>query len=91
MFYTVHDVASMLKVHPETIKREVNRKKLNCFKVGTELRFTQQQIDEYSNTISNAKSLREVELEKTISELKAELDKKEKLINLIKDEVLRVS
>jgi hypothetical protein len=81
----------MFKVNPATIKREVARGKLNCFKVGTELRFSQAHIDQYSNSINGTKSEREIKLEKTIGELKAKLQERDKCMDLIKNELLKIT
>lgn len=90
-YYTVDELAKMFEVHPETIKREVRRNKLLCFKVGTELRFTQEHIDSYTNILNQGKTTREIELEEEIEFLKRQLAEKEGFINKIKAELLRLT
>lgn len=90
-YYTTKELAELFQVHPETIKREVQRRNLQCFKVGTELRFSQEQVDEYTNVMNQGKTTREIELEKENAELRETLFKKESAINSIKNEVLKCS
>lgn len=90
-YYKVKDLAEMFDVHPETIKREVARNKLQFFKVGTDLRFTQQHVDEYTNVICFGKTTREIELEEEITRLKEELVKKDEFLNLIKTELIKLT
>ena len=44
---SVSDAAKELGVHPSTVRREVRRGKLNHYRVGNRIRFTQEQIIEY--------------------------------------------
>lgn len=89
-YYTVNDLAEQFRVHPETIKREVSRNNLECFKVGKELRFTQEHVDRYTNVKSFGKTTREIELEQELLALKHILEQKEKFINIIKNEVIKL-
>jgi len=89
--YTVTELAEELKVHPETIKREVNRNKLRHFKVGTELRFKQEHVDEYTNVLRYGKTTKEIELEKEIEELKLLIDEKDNFINVVRTELLKMN
>ncbi|WP_040209820.1 helix-turn-helix domain-containing protein [Clostridium polynesiense] len=90
-YYTVNELAEQLKVHPETIKREIYRNNLRAFKVGSELRFTQESVDDYTNALNRGKTTREIELEDQIVQLKKALSEKEKFIELIKLELLKIS
>jgi excisionase family DNA binding protein len=51
---TVGEVAAYLKIHPMTIYRLVRRKEMPCFRVGSELRFTKVDIDEWIKERENA-------------------------------------
>jgi excisionase family DNA binding protein len=44
---TVSEVAAYLKVHPMTVYRLVRSNVLPCFRVGSELRFSKADIDEW--------------------------------------------
>lgn len=90
-YYTVAELAEQLQVHPTTIKREVSRNNLGHFKVGTEIRFTQEHVDQYTNVMQFGKTKREIELEKKVQALESALEEKNNFIHLIKDEVLKIA
>jgi excisionase family DNA binding protein len=90
-YYETKEVAEMFQVHPETIKREVQRHRLQCFKVGTELRFTQDHIDQYTNVIQFGKTTREIELEQENEQLRLILANKDKTLENIKTELLKAN
>lgn len=89
-YYTVLELAEQLKVHPTTIKREVSRNNLGHFKIGTEIRFTQEHVDQYTNVMQFGKTTREIEQEKQIQDLEDALEEKNNFIKLIKNEVLKI-
>ena len=88
-FYTAKEIAEMLKINPLTVKREYDRGKLNGFYVGNELRVSAQDFDDYTRLKSHQKTSREIELEREIEKLKAELRGKESTINSIKNILLK--
>ncbi|MDD3224743.1 MAG: helix-turn-helix domain-containing protein [Clostridium sp.] len=90
-YYETKELAEMLHVHPETIKREVQRNKLQCFKVGSELRFTQDHVDEYTNAINFGKTTREIELEKEIEMLNEQIHEQYDFINIVKTELIKLN
>lgn len=45
-YYTVEDVAKMLSVHQETVRRWIKSKKLKAYKVGKAYRMTKGHIEE---------------------------------------------
>lgn len=90
-YYTVDELSQMFAVHPETIKREVRRKNLHCFKVGTELRFTQEHVDSYTNVINQGKTTREIELERELDDIRKQLAEKDGFINKFKVELLKLN
>lgn len=88
-YFTSKNLGEMFSVSPLTIKREYERKKLHGFYVGNELRFSQQDIDDYTSKLEHHKSLREVELEKRIEALETELEKKKEIINSIRNKIFQ--
>jgi len=88
-YFKTENLAEMFSVHKETIKREVARNNLKCFKVGSELRFTQEHVDEYTNVINNGKTTREIELEEEIEKLNKLIEQRDHFIQLIKNEVIK--
>lgn len=90
-YYTVNELATIFNVHPETIKREVARKNLGHFRIGSEIRFTQEHVDEYTHVTKFNKTLKEMELEKELEELTAKLKEKDRLLEMIRSEVMRLS
>lgn len=90
-YYTVNDLAEQFRVHPETIKREVSRNNLEYFKVGTELRFSQEHVDRYTNVKRFGKTVRELELEQEVLNLNKLLRQQEQFIELIKNELIKLS
>ena len=47
MYYTVKEVAEMLKVHEQTVFRWLREGKLKSDKVGSNHRITKEQIDQF--------------------------------------------
>ncbi len=45
--YTVQQVAELLGVHPETIRREAARKLLRSIRIGRDLRFAESAVQEW--------------------------------------------
>lgn len=88
-FYTTKDLADMFNVSTATIRREIERKKLRCFYVGNEARFTEQQVRDYAHIIDDGKTEHEVRLEETIQELQQMITEKEEVIRGIKEFLLR--
>ena len=46
-FFTAEELAELLKVSPRTIQRLVNRKELPAIRVGRQLRFRREWVDEW--------------------------------------------
>jgi excisionase family DNA binding protein len=46
-YYTVQELADLLALHPETIRREAARGNLRAMKFGRELRFSQSAVTEW--------------------------------------------
>lgn len=87
--YTIKEVAKMFHVSEATIRREIERGNLRCFKVGNEARFTPIHLEEYMNVKNLGKTTREIELEKEIEELKVIIENKNKIIEEIKNLLLK--
>lgn len=87
--YTIKEVAKMFHVSEATIRREIERGNLRCFKVGNEARFTTVHLEEYTNVRNLGKTTREMELEKEIEELKVVIENKNKIIDDIKNLLLK--
>lgn len=90
-YYTVNELAAIFDVHPETIKREVSRKNLSHFRIGSEIRFTQNHVDEYTNVTKFGKTLRENQLEKEIESLTTKIKSKDRLLEMIRSEVMKMT
>lgn len=90
-YFTSKDLGEMFNVSSLTIKREYERKKIHGFYVGNELRFSQQDIDDYTCLKDHHKSLREIELENENQNLKLELQKLKTFINSLKSQFLKLS
>lgn len=45
--YTSQEIAKILSVHPMTIYREIRRGKLKAFRVGTDFRINEKDLQEY--------------------------------------------
>ena len=82
--FTTKELATMFDVSGETIRREVERKKLKCFKVGNEARFTQYHIDEYTQIKNLGKTQKELDLEEEKEQLYKIIQEKDKLLDNIK-------
>lgn len=89
-YYEVEDLAEMFHVHKETIKREVQRNRLQCFKVGSEIRFSREHVDEYTNILNSGKTTREIELEEKIDQLNEQLEERNIFINFVKKELIKL-
>jgi excisionase family DNA binding protein len=46
-YYTVQELAELMGVHPETIRREAARKQLRAIRIGRELRFGESAVREW--------------------------------------------
>lgn len=90
-YYTVKDLASMFQVHVETIRREVKKGNLKCFHVGNEPKFTQQQVDDYTGVLNYGKTTRELQLEKELEELKAQLKERDTFIQSIQVGLIKLN
>ncbi len=89
--YTVKEVAAMFEVSDMTIRREIKRGNLRCFYVGNEARFTMMHLEEYANIKELGKTTREIELEERIEKLKEVIEDKDRLIESIKNILLKGS
>lgn len=89
-YFKVKDLAEMFDVSTLTIRREFERKKLNGFHVGNELRFTQRDIDNYTNIVRYGKTTREIQLEDEIKELKRKLEERDRIIKDLKSYVFKI-
>ncbi len=87
--YTVKEFAEILGVSDATIRNEIDRGKLHCFKVGNESRFTQHHVDSYMNIKNFGKTQRELELEQEKEELLKAIENKDKVIESIKNVLLK--
>lgn len=87
--YTTTDLAKILEVSNETIRREIKRGNLRCFYVGNEARFTQVHIEEYMNIKNFGMTEREMELVAEKEQLLEVIAEKDKVIRSIKDFILR--
>lgn len=86
--YTTTDLAEIFKVSPATIRKEIERGRLNCFYVGVEARFTQHHIDEYTNVRNFNKTTREIALEAEKERLLEVLKAKDEVLENIKNTLL---
>lgn len=89
--YRIAEVADIVQSHPETVKNEIKRNRLQCFKVGSEYRITEQALEDYLGVIANNyKTQHEVELEKEKEnvKLKQKLVMYEGTISSIKNNIL---
>lgn len=55
---SIYDLAAQMKIHPDTLRREIIRGRLGGYKAGSKWRFTQEDVDRY-------KKLRSVSPKKT--------------------------
>jgi excisionase family DNA binding protein len=46
-FYTVSEIASILKVHDQTVRALITKRKLGALRVGGEWRISQEQFDQF--------------------------------------------
>lgn len=46
-YYTVHDVADLVGIHPETVRREAARGLLPFIRIGRDLRFAESAVQEW--------------------------------------------
>ncbi|KPU42194.1 hypothetical protein OXPF_39730 [Oxobacter pfennigii] len=79
-YYTAKELAAMFNVTTVTIKKEFERKKLNGFLVGNELRCSQRDVDEYTNFLKYGKTSKEIELEGEVENLTKKMDILKKLL-----------
>lgn len=87
--YTTREVAALFGVSDATIRREISRGRLRCFYVGNEARFTMVHLEEYANVKELGKTTREIELEERIEQLETVINEKDKLIDNIKNLILK--
>jgi excisionase family DNA binding protein len=57
VFYTVTEIATQLKVHPDTVESIIKRKELTAIKFGRQWRVSEQELESYleSRTIKAKK------------------------------------
>lgn len=90
--YKVAQLAEILQVDPRTVKREIEKGRIKAIKVGSDYRVPEPNLMEYMQlTANNYKSKRELELEREVIELKNRLLSREKFINSIKDNLIKLS
>lgn len=89
--YNVREVAELFGVSESTIRREVARGKLECFKIGNENKFTMYHLEQYTNVKELGKTKREMELEKEREKLLKIIEDKEQIISNVKDLLLKES
>lgn len=89
-YFTSKNLAGMFSVSPLTIKREYERGKLHGFYVGNELRYSQQDVDDYTCLREHQKTLREIELENKIKELEDDIKEKNSILNDIRIKLLEL-
>lgn len=87
--YTTKDLAEMLSVSDETVRREIKRDKLRCFYVGNEARFTQVHLEEYMNIKNFGMTQKEIELEQEKEELLQIIQDKDTILKNIKNFILK--
>ena len=51
MFYKVEEVAKMLDLHPDTVRRYIRERKIDAYKVGKGFRIKEDDLDEYLEEI----------------------------------------
>lgn len=89
--YNVNEVAIILKVHQETVKNEMKRGKIKGIKVGNVWRIPEQAVEEYLGVIANNyKTEKEIKLEKENENLNEKVYKLESVIQLIKNQLLKI-
>jgi excisionase family DNA binding protein len=52
MVYTVEEVAKILRVSTQTVRKLIRQKKLKAFAVGSQLRIKKEELDKYMNSAS---------------------------------------
>jgi len=53
-FYTVDEVAKVLRLHPYTVRRLCREKRVPAFKFGGQWRFSKVEIEKWSKGLKNA-------------------------------------
>ncbi|MBC8589367.1 helix-turn-helix domain-containing protein [Paratissierella segnis] len=89
IIYTTKDLATILGVSDETVRREIKRGRLKCFYVGDQARFTQVHIEDYMNVKDFGMTTREIELEKEKKQLLEVIAEKDRTIKEIKNFILK--
>jgi excisionase family DNA binding protein len=90
--YTVIQTAEALNVGKKAVYELISQNKLKAVRVGRSLRIPQECINEYMNlTAFNLKTQRELELEIEIQELRQEIVKKDKFIDTVKINLIKLS
>lgn len=52
--YTTRELAELLAVHPETVRREAQRMRLRSVRVGSERRYPESAVQEYLDRLNEA-------------------------------------
>lgn len=87
--YSIKEVAELFGVSEATISREIERGKLECFKVGNLSKFTMYHLEQYANVKELGKTKREMELEEEKEELRKIIRDRERTISNIKNLLLK--
>ena len=87
--YTTSNLADIFKVSSATIRNEIEKGRLKCFKVGNEARFTQFHIDQYTNVRNFNKTTREIALEAENTKLLEDIKVKDQVLESIKNTLLQ--
>lgn len=87
--FTTTDLAEMFQVSSATIRNEIERGRLKCFKVGNEARFTHFHIDQYTDILNFKKTTKELELEAENKRLLEVIKAKDEVLENIKNTLLK--
>ena len=87
--YTTSNLADIFKVSSATIRNEIEKGRLKCFKVGNEARFTQFHIDQYTYVRNFNKTTREIALEAENTKLLEDIKVKDQVLESIKNTLLQ--
>lgn len=79
----------ILKVTETTVRREIERNRLICFKVGTDIRISENALLDYMNIKANkGMTLKEAQLEKELLNTKKENERLKNIMDKIKGNIL---
>lgn len=53
-YYAVQEVADLVGIHPETVRREAARGFLRCIRIGRDLRFAESAVQEWLDSKRDA-------------------------------------